>query len=630
MDQESNKYNLSKLISDRRGLLVDPQNNQAALATNWARIQTAYNSPGSKGDVASLPHWERRALESSVAGGDPQSFDQTIGKSAINQSATDAFDNLWGKTKADSKKPFNRWNKEDPPEGQSQPTSDNRQTVPEDEELDDDLDDDTDTDDDTTSDEKPDTPDDDEQDKRTEADEDGNKPKDKNPDEPKPGEPETPKPNNVPVLGDSGPEAAKTGAKTVATTGTDAVAGVGGEAGVTGAAALIGGEAGFSTLGLALAILLVFGAVGIGMYAFSLLFSQNPEEAGAATTTGTSVICLDPGHPSEKSGAPGENELNYKIATELKPLLETEGYIVTMTKSSVDETVLNAERAKRCSDASASLMYRIHADGSAYSAGYPYHIIPNPDMTNIYTNSKNYSDAIQSNLIKTLKADGKYDTSPFEATESSVITEKDRGVSSGTGIDGVLDASIAANDLKMPSTLIEAIQLDASGNSWLDDASNRESFVRGLSIGISAAVPKGGGSASAIVDKACQLIGDENRSLYESIMVKTFTDCFGFVATVVKNSVDPAVVYSSTAANAPRNYFETVPEKYSIQRNVSSTSGLVPGDLLFSEGPGSHASIYVGSGGCGCSGNAVSASLDSHGPLCSNWYSDMSTIVRFK
>jgi murein DD-endopeptidase MepM/ murein hydrolase activator NlpD len=128
------------------------------------------------------------------------------------------------------------------------------------------------------------------------------------------------------------------------------------------------------------------------------------------------------------------------------------------------------------------------------------------------------------------------------------------------------------------------------------------------------------------VDKSECLI----EKLYNAVRVKTFTDCWGFAATILKITVDPKVQYGMQAHDAAKEYFDLHPEKYQVIRGITDPKQLKPGDILVRESGGSHVSVFVGDKGCGCPKNVVSASYPTHGPQCSNWYGAMSTAVRLK
>ncbi|MGB8509711.1 MAG: N-acetylmuramoyl-L-alanine amidase, partial [Pyrinomonadaceae bacterium] len=92
------------------------------------------------------------------------------------------------------------------------------------------------------------------------------------------------------------------------------------------------------------------------------------------------VICIDPGHPSEvasgKNAQNGTNETHvaWAVALRLREFLEAEGYAVVLTKSSEDELVRNHDRALVANHAGAALMVRLHCDASieqGFAVYYP-------------------------------------------------------------------------------------------------------------------------------------------------------------------------------------------------------------------------------------------------------------------
>ena len=98
------------------------------------------------------------------------------------------------------------------------------------------------------------------------------------------------------------------------------------------------------------------------------------------------LICLDPGHgtppaigqqtepigpgsPIRKikdgGGAPGEAPIALAIALKTRALLQKDGLRVAMTRTGPTTTLGNIARARFCNVRHASLMIRIHADGSS-------------------------------------------------------------------------------------------------------------------------------------------------------------------------------------------------------------------------------------------------------------------------
>jgi len=91
----------------------------------------------------------------------------------------------------------------------------------------------------------------------------------------------------------------------------------------------------------------------------------------AVPASARTIVCIDPGHPSEVASGKNvqngtsETRTNWAVATRLRDELEARGYEVVMTKESEDELVRNKDRALVANRARASLMIRLHCDASA-------------------------------------------------------------------------------------------------------------------------------------------------------------------------------------------------------------------------------------------------------------------------
>lgn len=100
----------------------------------------------------------------------------------------------------------------------------------------------------------------------------------------------------------------------------------------------------------------------------------------AEPASARTIVCIDPGHPSEVASGKNvqngtsETRTNWAVATKLRDELEARGYEVVMTKASEDELVKNRDRAMVANRAQASLMIRLHCDASAergFAVYYP-------------------------------------------------------------------------------------------------------------------------------------------------------------------------------------------------------------------------------------------------------------------
>lgn len=105
--------------------------------------------------------------------------------------------------------------------------------------------------------------------------------------------------------------------------------------------------------------------------------SPAPKPAADAART---VICIDPGHPSEVASGMGvqngtnETRVAWEVAQRLKGILEEAGYEVVLTKSAEGELVRNRDRALVANRARAALMVRLHCDASierGFAVYYP-------------------------------------------------------------------------------------------------------------------------------------------------------------------------------------------------------------------------------------------------------------------
>jgi N-acetylmuramoyl-L-alanine amidase len=136
------------------------------------------------------------------------------------------------------------------------------------------------------------------------------------------------------------------------------------------------------------------------------------------------LICLDPGHGTppaigrqkepigpgsrvtkikDGGGARGETEAVLAIANRTRALLLRRGYRVAMTRTGATFRGGNIERAQFCNRREASLMLRIHADGSAdasrrgASTLFPARRAGWTD--DVYARSRRAARAIQSSLV---------------------------------------------------------------------------------------------------------------------------------------------------------------------------------------------------------------------------------------
>ena len=144
----------------------------------------------------------------------------------------------------------------------------------------------------------------------------------------------------------------------------------------------------------------------------------------AESLAAAALICLDPGHGTppaigrqkepigpgsrvtkikDGGGARGETEAVLAIANRTRALLLRRGYRVAMTRTGATFRGGNIERAQFCNRREASLMLRIHADGSAdasrrgASTLFPARRAGWTD--DVYARSRRAARAIQSSLV---------------------------------------------------------------------------------------------------------------------------------------------------------------------------------------------------------------------------------------
>ncbi|MDT5158236.1 MAG: N-acetylmuramoyl-L-alanine amidase [Acidobacteriota bacterium] len=105
-----------------------------------------------------------------------------------------------------------------------------------------------------------------------------------------------------------------------------------------------------------------------------------PAKTAATEAAARTVVCIDPGHPSEVASGKNlqngtsETHVDWAVAAKLREILESKGYEVVLTKDSEDELVKNKDRALVANRASAALMIRLHCDASTergFAVYYP-------------------------------------------------------------------------------------------------------------------------------------------------------------------------------------------------------------------------------------------------------------------
>jgi N-acetylmuramoyl-L-alanine amidase len=214
----------------------------------------------------------------------------------------------------------------------------------------------------------------------------------------------------------------------------------------------------------------------------------------AQTAAARTVVCIDPGHPSEVASGKNvqhgtsETHTNWAVATRLRDELEARGYEVVMTKASEDELVKNRDRALVANRARASLMIRLHCDASTergFAVYYPDRAGRAKDGTtgpdaSVIEESRRAAEAVHAGLAEGLKD---------ALNDNGVRTDFQTKVGHDQG--GALTGSIFS---EVPVVTIEMVVLsDGSDADFIktDDGQRRmaESIAKGVERFVAPAKP---------------------------------------------------------------------------------------------------------------------------------------------
>lgn len=214
---------------------------------------------------------------------------------------------------------------------------------------------------------------------------------------------------------------------------------------------LIGVGIAAGVLVLALAIYLIITLLGGGSHEI-------------AAKGETFVIALDPGHGGEDTGMTNgeavEKEIDLKICSKLKIMLESQGYQVVLTRE--DDTRLSKEeRVSLANESDADLLVSVHcnyseSDDSLFGA------------VSCYQEGSSQSQALAENI------------------QSHLISE------SGASDHGTAAGSYSIlNDTEMPAVLIQPGYLsNESDASSLADDSYQNDVAKGIAYGIIASLDR--------------------------------------------------------------------------------------------------------------------------------------------
>lgn len=317
--------------------------------------------------------------------------------------------------------------------------------------------------------------------------------------------------------------------------GAGLVGGAGGAAGAAGTAA--GGTAAAATSEVWVPIAIAVAAIIVVVLAVVVIFAlmgASPDQASgspnqASGSTSQTVICVDPGHPSElgssstqadydrdkaswernktgaNSGTSGngaeERVINQQVADLLVAELKSRKYDAVETKTNSETFMTNRDRGKFCKSKSASLIVKIHNDdGSGFNGmafWYPNKGIikqksSNPGGFNEYPWKT--SDTTFSNDIKVKDSMSKAfieGQKKYGYTYKS--TTKDGSGNNNDGFGYVYD---------LPTTLIEMSSMPQSSGLFIKNTDNQKNIVKAFADGIENFVPAstGGVAINGVID----------------------------------------------------------------------------------------------------------------------------------
>jgi N-acetylmuramoyl-L-alanine amidase len=217
-----------------------------------------------------------------------------------------------------------------------------------------------------------------------------------------------------------------------------------------------------------------------------------PPESGA-TASGRTVVCIDPGHPSEVASGQNvqngtsEAHVDWVVATKLREELEARGYEVVLTKSSEGELVRNKDRALVANRARAALMIRLHCDASAargFAVYYPDRqgkardgsVGPGRD---VIEGSRRAAEAVHAGLAEGLQG---------ALVDNGVRTDYQTKVGRDQG--GALTGSIFS---EVPVVTVEMVTLSDPGDAeFIKTEEGQRRMAAALADGVTRFVPPAG------------------------------------------------------------------------------------------------------------------------------------------
>jgi N-acetylmuramoyl-L-alanine amidase len=202
---------------------------------------------------------------------------------------------------------------------------------------------------------------------------------------------------------------------------------------------------------------------------------------GAAQT-----ICIDPGHPSEVGvGTRGkratEVQVAWDMAVALRNRLRQAGFATVLTKQSLNQKVLNRQRAEVANRSQATLMVRLHCDaaaGTGFTVYYPSQAGKSAGVTGpsaeVIARSREAATRFHVAMANRLRG-----------------THKDNGLKTDlqTAVgarQGALTGSVFS---KVPVLLVEMVVLtNPKDEAFITSKAGRAKMVEALADGVIAAV----------------------------------------------------------------------------------------------------------------------------------------------
>jgi|GEM_PF-1069355 len=377
------------------------------------------------------------------------------------------------------------------------------------------------------------------------------------------------------------------------------------------------------------------------------------------TVSGTKpVILLGPGHTGTAASRPPTRDLGnppiadniygndpelqdvWDVSQIVKPILESKGYTVLMTKDSVQGGTYQWNRAQQANNNNVALALEIHTsspNGSFGNYAQTWSQIKNGYVTATDGTTKVYSVASADVIAKSKEYAIKMAKARKDAGETgSVAMTSEAGFYHRSDPDRT--TTIVQLWSKVPWIYLEAgadSSMDHKPSGGITDA-QKQIYAKGIVDGVLASVPPGsssdcatpgdGSKGDAIAALAIKLSWDDQthgwtpRPEYPTYFDEYcpgcvgagYTECNQFVAVVVRASgADPNYstdgVGNSTYGQV--QYAEHHPDLYQ-KLTSTNTNDLHPGDIMMLEDH--HTWIYVGSMGGGY--NIREASEGGHAP----------------